>query len=253
MGNDGDDAQDVPPGAGAPHLQLDLEPAPAPFSALPRNAYDLIMADPPWPTKMRSAKGEKKSFARHYGAMSWDEIAALPVGALAAKDAVLFLWATSPHLLYGGDPERHYTDADAARSKVGAIMAAWGFRYVGIGTWLKLTSSGRPAFATGYRLRSCCEFWLLGIRGAPCTSRAARNFFAGRARQHSRKPDEAFEWCEYYLAGARRLELFSRQSRPGWDTWGYEAGKFDPAVSISAASFEGAKTDSATAAAGAAA
>jgi hypothetical protein len=35
-------------------------------------------------------------------------------------------------------------------------------------------------------------------------------------------------------AGARRVELFSRTSRPGWDTWGYEAGKFDATVTLRA-------------------
>lgn len=50
-------------------------------------------------------------------------------------------------------------------------------------------------------------------------------------REHSRKPEEAYTWCEQYLPGAlRRVELFSRTSRPGWDTWGLEAGKFDPVV-----------------------
>lgn len=28
----------------------------------------------------------------------------------------------------------------------------------------------------------------------------------------------------------RRLDLFSRQSRPGWTAWGNEAGKFDKEV-----------------------
>jgi N6-adenosine-specific RNA methylase IME4 len=36
------------------------------------------------------------------------------------------------------------------------------------------------------------------------------------------------------MPDAFRVELFSRQSRPGWDTWGLEAGKLDPVVTLNA-------------------
>lgn len=201
-----------------------------PFGALRPFSYDMIMVDPPWPYELRSEKGESKSYAAHYGAMTWADIAALPVGNLAGRDAVLFLWCTWPLLLFGGDPKQRYCDADASRSQVGEVVKAWGFRYVTGGAWHKKTSTGKTGFGTGYRARSACEPFLLCVTGQPATSRAERNLIEGLAREHSRKPEEAFAWCERYLPGGRRVELFSRQSRPGWDTWGYEAGKFDPVV-----------------------
>jgi len=216
---------------------------PEAFADLPLFAFDLVMIDPPWPYKLRSEKGEAKSYARHYGAMSFAEIAALPVGSLAAKDCVLFLWSTWPLLLDGGDPECHYANGNASRSPIGAVMRAWGFRYVTGGAWHKRTVTGKTSFGTGYRARSSCEPFLLGIMGSPNTSRAERNLIEGLAREHSRKPGEAFAWCERYLPGARRLELFSRQNRPGWTSWGLEAGKFDPVVSISPPSNEDEKSD----------
>ncbi|NWG72780.1 MAG: DNA methyltransferase, partial [Parvularculaceae bacterium] len=45
---------------------------------------------------------------------------------------------------------------------------------------------------------------------------------------------EAFAWCERWAGEVRRVELFSRQTRPGWDSWGFEAGKFDPVVQVAA-------------------
>jgi N6-adenosine-specific RNA methylase IME4 len=203
-----------------------------PFGALKAGAFDLIMADPPWKVEMRSPKGEAKSYSRHYGGMSFADIAALPVGDLAARDAVLFLWAVWPLMLDGGD--RHHNGADAAASPIGAIMKAWGFYYATGGVWGKRTRHGKWSFGTGYRARSACEPFLIGIRGRPKNSRGERNLIEGLAREHSRKPDAAFAWCERYLPGARRLELFSRQSRPGWTTWGYEAGKFDPVLAEAA-------------------
>lgn len=223
-----------------------------PFEPLPRFSYDLIMIDPPWPTKMRSPKGELKSSAAQYGYMSFEAIAALPVGELARGDGLLLTWCTWPLLLHGGDPDRHYKGADASRSRVGECLKAWGARYVSGGAWFKRTVTGKPAFGPGYRVRSSCEPFLLATFGNPKTmGRSTRNVIDsivenaidGLRREHSRKPEEAYSWCEAYMPGARRLELFSRRSRQGWDTWGHEAGKFDPVVSISSPSNEGEKSD----------
>ena len=192
------------------------------------------MIDPPWPTQMRSAKGEGKSHARYYGSMPFKDIYALPVGQLLSPNSFVFLWCTWPLFLHGGDPARHYADADASYSPQGRCLKEWGLRYVSGGAWFKKTVHGRPAFGPGYRVRSTCEPFILGINGSPKNSKSARNLIEGLARQQSRKPEEAYTWAETYMPGARRLELFSRDSRPGWDTWGFEAGKFDATVTAGA-------------------
>lgn len=214
---------------------FDGNPQTWPFGRLKQFSYDFAMIDPPWPTKMRSEKGEAKSHARYYGSMSFRDIYALPAGQLLAPNSFVFLWCTWPLLLYGGDPERHYINSDASYSPQGRCLKEWGLRYVTGGAWFKRTVHGKPAFGPGYRARSSCEPWILGITGSPKNSKSARNSIEGHAREHSRKPEEAYRWAELYMPGARRLELFSRTSRPGWDTWGYEAGKFDPTVTLGAA------------------
>lgn len=189
-----------------------------PFAGLTPFGYHLIMADPPWRFELYSPKGEAKSAQAQYRTMTIEEIAALPVGTLAAGDAVLWLWCTWPLLLDGANP---------ARSPVGEVMRRWGFRYATGGAWAKRTKRGKTAFGTGYRLRSACEPFLIGVCGEPRTARDVRNLIEGEAREHSRKPEAAYRAAEALLPGARRLELFSRASRPGWETWGDEAGKFD--------------------------
>lgn len=214
-----------------------LLPARAPFGSLKAGRYDVIMIDPPWPTRMRSPKGEAKSSGAHYGSMSFDEIAALPVSDLASKHCLLFLWCTWPLLFNGGDPTRHFKDHNPAHSPVGECVKAWGgFRYVTGGGWHKLTVNGKSRWGTGYRARSVLEPFLLYVAGEPKNSRSEKNLIEGLAREHSRKPEEAFAWCERWLLkdDATRVEVFSRQTRPGWDTWGYEAGKFDPVVQVAA-------------------
>jgi N6-adenosine-specific RNA methylase IME4 len=41
-------------------------------------------------------------------------------------------------------------------------------------------------------------------------------------REHSRKPDEAYELIEQMYPELPKIELFARQRRNGWDAWGNE-------------------------------
>jgi len=195
----------------------------------PAGGFDLIMADPPWRFENFSARGEAKNAKAHYDCTPLEWIQSLPVTALTAKDCVLWLWATNPMLPEGI-----------------ATLRAWGFTFKTAGTWCKRTKHGKDAFGTGYIFRSSNEPILIGTRGSP--KLAARNIrstvatFGGDltaadwpasvitidaiAREHSRKPDEAFAAAEQLMPEAQRIELFSRQARPGWTNWGNEAMKF---------------------------
>ena len=44
-------------------------------------------------------------------------------------------------------------------------------------------------------------------------------------REHSRKPDEFFDRVERLVAGPY-LDIFARERRPGWTSWGNETDKF---------------------------
>ena len=44
-------------------------------------------------------------------------------------------------------------------------------------------------------------------------------------REHSRKPDEFFALVEKVFPGSK-LEMFSREARPGWAAWGAEPERF---------------------------
>ena len=171
--------------------------------------YDLVFADCPWAFELYSERGQKKSAQAQYDCMSLEDIKALPVDQLAGKDCLLFLWATWPMLPQAFE-----------------VMEAWKFKYVSGGHWAKKTTKGKLAFGTGYRLRSASEPWLIGTIGNPTTSKSARNAIEGAVREHSRKPEEAYKWCESYMPNARRVELFSRMPRPGWESWGDQQNHF---------------------------
>lgn len=173
-------------------------------------SFDLIMADPPWNFSNWSDKGTVKNASNQYACMDLDAIKALPVGQLAAPSCVLWLWATNPML-----PEAFDT------------LKAWGFTYKTAGHWSKKTRHGKQAFGTGYLLRCAGEPFLIGTIGNPKTARNVRSVIEGPIREHSRKPDEAYAAAEQLIPDARRADLFARQSRPGWVSWGNEADKFD--------------------------
>lgn len=190
------------------------------FAGLPVGEAQVIEADPPWNFKVRSAKGHGRSPERHYRTMKLADIMALPVRSLAAKNCHLFLWTTGPHL------------PQALR-----VMEAWGFKYSGLGfTWIKLLRSEEGALmfdrrsfhmGPGYTTRKNAELCLLGRRGNPKRLRKdIRELIIAPVREHSRKPDEAYERiCQY--ADGPRIALFTREERPGFHCWGDEAGLFD--------------------------
>jgi N6-adenosine-specific RNA methylase IME4 len=181
-----------------------------PFGDLMPGSFDFIMADFAWQQRFYSEKGHEKAPQHHYRTMSLEQGMALPVVDLAAPSCVLWMWAINPML-----------------DKAFVLLKAWGFEFKTAGTWLKTTKNGKVAFGTGYILRGSNEPFLIGTRGKPKTTRSVRSGFTGLVRRHSEKPEEAFVAAERLMPRANRLELFSRTNRPGWQSWGDEAGKFD--------------------------
>lgn len=186
-----------------------------PFGDLPPWAADFIMADPPWRFELYSERGEEKAAQAHYDTMTLDDIAALPVSDLGRDDCLLWLWATAPML-----PQQI------------AIGERWGFSYATSGVWVKRTVHDKVAFGTGYRLRNAHEPFLIMTRGEPKTARDVRSVIEAKSREHSRKPDAAYRAAERLMPwpGVVRVDLFARETRPGWRAWGNEAGKFDQAA-----------------------
>lgn len=172
--------------------------------------YDVIVADPPWLFELRSEAGIAKSPQAHYSCMPTKDICALPVDHLAGGDCWLFLWVTAPML------------EDGLR-----VMRAWRFDYVTTMAWHKVFRSGKNAIGTGYVVRSMHENILIGKMGNPGCAKPMPSLFTGIRRENSRKPDEFFALVERFKPRARRLDLFSRETRPGWTNWGDEKTKFD--------------------------
>jgi N6-adenosine-specific RNA methylase IME4 len=172
-------------------------------------AYQLIYADPPWHFRVRSRKGEGRSAKNHYSVMSLDDIAALPVSKIAAKDSILLLWAIDPML-------------DVAFN----IIKAWDFKFKTVGFyWVKENIKSAGYFTgLGYYTRANPEQCLLATRGTGLKrkDRSVRRLIVAPRGRHSEKPIEAYRRIERLFGKVSRLELFARQRRAGWDAFGNE-------------------------------
>ncbi len=178
---------------------------------VPLFAYDFVMVDPPWLFETYSAKGTKKSPQAHYSCMPLPEIRRLRVGDICKPDALLWLWATGPLIREAID-----------------CMARWGFEYKTMGYWSKFNfETQKQHFGPGYRLRGAGEPFLIGTIGRPDTTPIRSSILAPLTGVHSQKPPKAYDEAEKMMPGAKRIELFSRLNRPGWDAMGDEAGKLD--------------------------
>lgn len=205
---------------------------------LPRHHFGCIVADPPWSFRSYTAiqsqnPDSTRAVERHYATMSLADIMALPVPEIAAPDCHLWLWATGPNLPAAFD-----------------VIKAWGFKYSAIGfTWVKLKRSHGSRqlrflssadldrelhIGLGLTTRKNAEICLLARRGnARRVAKNVREIIMAPVREHSRKPDEAFARIERYCGGPY-LEMFARESRPGWTAWGNEPTRFDIAKAVAA-------------------
>ena len=185
--------------------------------------FGAILADPPWRFITYNESGRNRcpdwkpfegSPSRHYDTMSTEEIAALPVQSIAAKNCCLFLWTSWPML------------KDAL-----TIIERWGFVFKTCAfDWMKAHTGQIDLFRDDYDALMGCGYWtransepcLLATRGRPKRLNAdVRQGVIEPRREHSRKPDCVHDRIERLVAGPY-IELFARRERPNWAVWGSE-------------------------------
>ena len=87
--------------------------------------------------------------------------------------------------------------------------------------WLKKNRKSEGWFyGLGFWTRGNAEICLLATRGHPKRQAAnVHQFIIAPIQEHSRKPDEARDKIVALMGDVPRVELFARQSPPGWDVW----------------------------------
>lgn len=184
--------------------------------------FATIVADPPWKVaagrsigayRVESGKqlfGVTDNGARRlaYPHMDVDAIKRLPVAEHAANDAHLYLWTINRYI-----------------REAYAVVEAWGFTPSTLLTWAKKPMGGGLG-SDAYGLST--EFCLFARRGkCPAVSRVGTSWFNWKRPylngypRHSAKPHDFFQMVEQVSPGPF-LELFARDKRDGWKSWGNE-------------------------------
>ncbi len=193
-----------------------MQPAEDLLRKLEGRQFSTVLADPPWRFQNKTGKmaPEHKRLSR-YSTLSFDDIAALPVGSLVREPAHLYLWVPNALVAHGLD-----------------TMREWGFEYKTNLIWYKVRKDGGPdRRGVGFYFRNVTEVILFGVRGKNARTlapgRRQENVIVSRKREHSRKPDEQYSLIESCSPGPY-LELFARGQRPGWFAWGDQSEDYEP-------------------------
>jgi N6-adenosine-specific RNA methylase IME4 len=133
--------------------------------------------------------------------MTAEQIAALPVGKLAEKDAHLYLWTIN-----------HYIE-DAY-----FVAREWGFTPSTLLVWCK----SPHGFGLGGTYCLTTEYILFARRGRLAANcRIDRSWWEWPRGRHSEKPEDFREMVER-VSPSPRLELFARHKPNVWHYWGNE-------------------------------
>lgn len=191
--------------------------------------YQLIYVDPPWQYGNKVSNG---AACNHYDTMSLAELKRIPVWSLSAENAVLAMWYTGTHT-----------------EEAIELAEAWGFRVRTMKgfTWVKLNQNAEQRFNKaltegdlldfndllsmlntetrmngGNHTRANTEDLLIATRGAGLirASASIKQVVYSCLGEHSEKPWEVRNRLEQLYGDVKRVELFSRESWPGWDRWG---------------------------------
>jgi N6-adenosine-specific RNA methylase IME4 len=156
------------------------------------------------PEKFGKLKESIDRTGRVNGVMSISQICAMgsDVAGLAHDDCILWLWTTNLHM-----------------REALSVTTAWGFEHKTILTWIK------DRMGTGDWLRGQTEHRIMATRGHPIVElRNQSTALHAKARGHSVKPVEFYDFVEKLCPAPRYADFFSRYCHnEKWDCHGDEA------------------------------
>jgi N6-adenosine-specific RNA methylase IME4 len=170
----------------------------------PEGRYRTIIIDPPWPNQKIEREERPNQKDWDYPSLSIEEIKKLPVSNLAdSAGSHIYLWTTHKYLPISFE-----------------ILKAWNVEYQCLLTWVKNVG------ITPYSWMYSTEHILFGrIGNLDLLIKGLRLDFQGKVREHSRKPESFYELVKV-VSPKKRLDMFSREERNGYETWGSEKAKF---------------------------
>ena len=172
--------------------------------------YQIIYADPPWKQSRGGAKAVRplsSGIELPYQTVSLDEIRQHLSNAvlMTEPNSIMFLWTIDKYLF-----------------EAEQIAAELGYKLHARMIWNKVT--GIPA---AFTIRFGHDYLLYMYRGkftpvALAERGKIHSVFTEQVKQHSQKPEIAYQIIERLYPGTEKLEMYARSKRDGWDCWGDE-------------------------------
>jgi len=176
--------------------------------------YSVFMIDPPWPRKKGGIRKERPNQTREL------DYRTLPVNTtFHLLDTEIFPLGIENHVVFLWTVEKFLAESDNQ-------MIDRGYKRHARLIWDK-ENGVAPAFT----IRFCHEY-LVWYYKSPMLKidKVMRGKFGSvireKSRQHSRKPDAAYNFVKQLYPGHKMLDVFSRETRKGWDVWGDEVDYF---------------------------
>lgn len=173
-------------------------------------SYEIIYSDPPWKQTKGNARKcrPRQGKTLDYETMSVSDCikAQVPFFEAAAENHNVFMWSIDKFL--------HETEIE---------MQKLGYRLHARIVWDK-TNGIAPAFTVRFAHEYLLWFYKPKKMLKPRAETRGKYTTVMRepSTYHSHKPICAYEMLEDMFPNARKIELFARNERDGWDCWGNE-------------------------------
>lgn len=173
--------------------------------------FNVLAIDFPWSYNSPKTGGSMNSgSAQKYMTMSWSEITNFPIDDLMEKDAIVFLWVTTP-----------------LKPEITKVVDAWKLmhclKYKTTIYWKKIRI-GRRRGLGAWLSGDVEECWMLVRGNVKATKLIDSNHITSRVGEHSEKPDEVYDLMTRIgnkaFATPKYIDIFARKQREGWAVMG---------------------------------
>jgi len=177
---------------------------------LPVGKFDIIYTDPPWPREKggirKSRPNQKRSL--DYKTMSLDDIFKL-------HHAVMESNCNNPHAVFMWAIDKFLIETCDTMNRLGYKLHA---RII----WNKLNGVA-PAFTVRYTHEYLLWFYYPKMIPIDKSQRGKwTTVLEEKSTSHSRKPEIAYTFIESVYPLKSKLEMYARNTRNGWESWGDE-------------------------------
>jgi len=177
--------------------------------------YSVLVIDPPWDKKKGGKRKTRPNQAKEldYETMPTKDIFSL-------LDSEVFSMANENHTVFMWTIETFLIECDEEMKKRGYK------RHVRL-IWDK-TNGVAPAFTIRYSHEYLVWYYKPKMLKIAVEQRGKfTSVITEKAREHSRKPDKSYDMINKLYPNEKKIDIFSREKRKGFDQWGNQTDHFN--------------------------